>query len=435
MTSTLFKDFKVFDGVKFIDADSLLVKEGKVAKIGSSLDVKADEVIEGHGRILSPGFVDLHAHFRDPGLEWNEDITSGSHAGAAGGFTTLVAMPNTKPVISDASLITYVKAKGSTAGGARILPSGSVSKNREGKELTEMHKMAEAGAVLFTDDGTPVSPSNLLRLALQYTGEELPVIMEHPEEPSLFKGGQVHEGRVSALSGLRGIPVASEVIDVARGIALVKEYGGRIHFTHLSAGASVALIREAKRAGVKVTCDTTFHHLTLTENAVIASGYNARYKVNPPLRSSEDQDALWAGLEDGTIDAIVTDHAPWHLDDKDEPFQEAPFGIASLECAVAVLMDFRAGKKNNVPLELLLRKMTSEPAKILTEEWRGLGKLQEGSIADITVIDGEKTRIVDCNFWKSKARCCPWEGLALTGWPVMTYVEGKRVWQDEEELG
>lgn len=433
MEKKLFTGFKIFDGEKFIEGGDLLVAGGKVAGIGKDVDADGAEVIDGGGRILTPGFIDLHAHFRDPGGEWNEDLTSGALAGAAGGFTTMVAMPNTSPAVSDPALVEYVKAKGMAPGGSRILPSACVSKDREGKELAELIKCAEAGAVFFTDDGSPVASSALLRLAILYAGDDLPRIMEHPEEKSLFKGGQVNEGKVSALSGLKGIPAASEEIDIARGIALVRELGGRIHFTHLSAKGSLDLIREAKKEGLPVTCDTTFHHLTLNEQAVISSGYNARFKVNPPLRSAVDQAALWAGLEDGTIDAIVTDHAPWHLDDKDEPFQEAPFGIASLECAVAVLLDFRDKHYPEISLELLFKKMTSGPAGLLPEQWSGLGRLEAGAVADITIIDEERTRIVDCQSWKSKARCCPWEGIALTGWPVETYLEGKKIWRDEEE--
>ncbi len=434
MEKILFKGFKIFDGYKFADGDSLLVEDGVVAKIGADIVSEDASVIEGYGKILTPGFIDLHAHFRDPGGEWNEDIASGANAGAAGGFTTMVAMPNTKPAISEPSLVEYVLSHGKAAGASRILPAGCVSKNREGKEMSELLKMAEAGAVFFTDDGAPVATSSLLRLALLYTGKEQPRIMEHPEEISLFKGGQVHEGRVSALSGLKGIPAASEEIDVARGIALARETGGRIHFTHISSRGALGLIRNAKKEGLDITCDTTFHHLTLNENAVINSGYNSRYKVNPPLRSIDDQAALWDGLTDGTIDAIVTDHAPWHMDEKDEPFQEAPFGIASLECAVAVLIDFKTRNYPDVPLELVFSKMTSSPAALLPEKWQGLGVLKEGSAADITVIDENRTRIVDCAFWKSKARCCPWEGIALTGWPVMTFVEGRKVWEDNEEI-
>ncbi len=434
MEKILFKGFKIFDGHKFITDDSLLVEDGKIAKVGTAIDCEGAEVIDGMGKTLTPGFIDLHAHFRDPGGEWNEDIASGANAGAAGGFTTLVAMPNTKPAISEPSLIEYVLSHGKAAGASRILPAGCVSKGREGKEMAELLKMAEAGAVFFTDDGAPVATSNLLRLALLYTGKDQPRIMEHPEEISLFKGGQVHEGRVSALSGLKGIPAASEEIDVARGIALARETGGRIHFTHLSSRGALGLIRQAKKEGLDITCDTTFHHLTLNENAVINSGYNSRYKVNPPLRSIDDQKALWEGLQDGTVDAIVTDHAPWHMDDKDEPFQEAPFGIASLDCAAAVLIDFKNRNYPEVPMELIFSKMTASPAALLPEKWQGLGVIAEGAPADITIIDEERTRIVDCSEWKSKARCCPWEGIALTGWPVMTFVEGRKVWQDNEEI-
>lgn len=434
MEKTLFKGFKVFDGYKFIEADSVLIEDGYVSKIGTDIEAEGASVIEGYGKILTPGFIDLHAHFRDPGGEWNEDIASGANAGAAGGFTTLVAMPNTKPAISEPSLVEYVLSHGKAARASRILPAGCVSKNREGKEMSELLKMAEAGAVFFTDDGAPVATSSLLRLALLYTGKDQPRIMEHPEEISLFKGGQVHEGRVSALSGLKGIPAASEEIDVARGIALTRETGGRIHFTHISSRGALGLIRNAKKEGLDITCDTTFHHLTLNENAVINSGYNSRYKVNPPLRSIDDQAALWEGLADGTIDAIVTDHAPWHMDEKDEPFQEAPFGIASLECAVAVLIDFKTRNYPEVSPELLLNKMTASPAALLPEKWQRLGVIKEGAIADVTVIDEDRTRIVDCAFWKSKARCCPWEGIALTGWPVMTFVEGRKVWEDNEEI-
>lgn len=434
MKKILFRDFKIFNGKEFIDKNELLVENRMISKVGNGLDSSNAELIDGYGRILSPGFIDLHAHFRDPGEEWNEDLISGANAGAAGGFTTLVAMPNTKPAISEPSLVEYVISHGKLAGASRILPSGCVSKEREGKEMAELLKMAEAGAVFFTDDGSPIATSSLFRLALMYTGKDQPRIMEHPEEISLFRGGQVHEGKVSALSGLRGIPVASEAIDVARGIALVRETDGRVHFTHLSCAASLELVRQAKKEALDVTCDTTFHHLTLNENAVINSGYNSRYKVNPPLRSIEDQAALWDGLQDGTIDAIVTDHAPWHMDKKDEPFQDAPFGIASLECAAAVLIDFKNKNYPDVPLELILEKMTSAPALLLPEKWQVLGRIEEGAPADITIIDMERTRIVDCSEWHSKARCCPWEGIALSGWPVMTFVEGRRIWEDNEDL-
>ncbi|MEG1501880.1 MAG: dihydroorotase [Synergistaceae bacterium] len=435
MNNILLKDFRIFDGKKFLKETSLAIKNGIISEIAENISGDFEEVYHGDNvKIISPGFIDLHAHFRDPGGEWHEDVYSGANAGAAGGFTTLVAMPNTSPAISESSLVEYVLRHGKAANAARILPSGCVSKNREGKEMAELLKMSEAGAVFFTDDGAPVATSNLLRLSLLYTGKELPRIMEHPEDVTLFKGGQVHEGKVSALSGLKGIPAASEEIDVARGIALARETNGRIHFTHLSSRGALGLIRQAKKEGLDVTCDTTFHHLTLNENAVINSGYNSRYKVNPPLRSPEDQRAMWEGLQDGTIDAIVTDHAPWHMDRKDEPFQDSPFGIASLECAVAVLLDYRTKTYPDVSLETILNKITSSPASLLPDKWQKLGNLEKGAMADITIIDEKRTRVVNCNEWKSKARCCPWEGMALTSWPIMTFVEGQKIWEDIEEF-
>ena len=431
----LFKNFRIFNGFEFVKEKCLSVENGKVSEIADNISGDFDEVYEGNGdKILSPGLIDIHAHFREPGGEWHEDLNSGARAGAAGGFTTMVAMPNTSPAISEAALVEYIITHAEAAHSSRILPSGCVSKDRAGVEMAELYKMSEAGAVFFTDDGNPVATSNLLRLALLYTGKTLPRIMEHPEDKSLFIGGQVHEGKVSALSGLKGIPAASEEIDIARGIALTKETDGRMHFTHISSKGSVKLVREAKAEGIDVTCDTTFHHLTLNENAVINSGYSSVLKVNPPLRTPDDQDSMWKGLVDGTIDAIITDHAPYHMDNKDVPFQDAPFGIASLECAAAAVLDYRAKHYPEVPVETVLNKMTAGPAALLPEKWQGLGKLSEGSIADITIIDEKRTRVVNCNEWNSKARCTPWNGQALTSWPVMTFVEGKKVWEDTGEF-
>lgn len=429
--SLLFKNFRIFEGKQFIEPTDLIVDGDTIVKVGSELSGDFDVVYDGDDKqILSPGLIDIHAHFRDPGGEWNEDLDSGSHAGAAGGFTTLVAMPNTTPAVSEASLVEYVLRHGEAANAARILPSGCVSKDRAGIDMADLYLMADAGAVFFTDDGSPISTSNLMRLALLYVGKRLPRIMEHPEDVSLFRGGQVHEGKVSAISGLKGIPAASEEIDVARGIALARETGGRIHFTHLSSRGAIGLVKQAKKEGLDVTCDTTFHHLTLNENAIIDSGYNSVYKVNPPLRSEDDQVALWNGISDGTIDAIVTDHAPWCSDRKDVPFQDSPFGIASLECAVAVLLDYRAKNYSEVPIEKLLHLMTDSPAMLLPKKWNKLGRIVEGGIADITIIDENRTRRVDCNSWYSKARNCPWHDAVFSAWPVATFVEGRKIWED-----
>ncbi|MEA4877389.1 MAG: dihydroorotase [Aminobacterium sp.] len=423
----LFKNARIFDGKELREEVSdVLVAGKKIEKIAETIDVTDDmKVIDLEGKVLAPGFIDLHVHFRDPGFEWREDIESGSKAAAAGGYTTVVTMPNTDPVIDIPSLVEYIAEKGRRAGGARVLPGACISHKRKGEYLAELGLLREAGAVLFTDDGAPVKTSKLLRTALLYSQDVGAIIMEHPEEASLTEKGQVNEGRISALSGLKGFPHSAEYIDIERGIALCRETGAPIHFTHVSTALAFKAIAAAKKEGLPVTCDVTPHHLSLDENNVIVSRYHAVYKVNPPLRSREDVKAAWAAIADGTIDAIVTDHAPWHENEKDLPFQEAPFGIASLECSVAVVLDTWLKMGQPVSLARVLELFTSGPAAILPEEWQKLGHIAEGLIADLTVIDLDESKVVDVSTWKSKARMTPWNGEVLTGWPVMTILEGK----------
>lgn len=257
--------------------------------------------------------------------------------------------------------------------------------------------------------------------------------MEHPEELSLTEKGQVNEGVVSASSGLKGWPVSAELIDVQKGIALCRETDAPIHFTHVSSGLAIEAIRSAKTEGLPVTCDVTPHHLTLDETAILVSRFSSTYKVNPPLRTRADVKALWKALEDGVVDAIATDHAPYHMDEKDLPFQEATSGIASIECSVAVVLDGWAKLGKPLPLEHLLARFTSGPASVLPGKWRSLGVLKEGAVADVTVIDPEAVRKVDVTTWKSKARLCPWNNEFLQGWPVLTMVDGKIVMNRLEE--
>ena len=288
--------------------------------------------------------------------------------------------------------------------------------------------MAESGAVFFTDDGSPIANSDLLRISLLYTRDMGVRIMEHPEDPYLTVKGQVNEGLASSLSGLKGMPASAEYIDVAKGIALCRETGSPIHFTHVSTAVAMEAISCAKQEGLPVTCDVTVHHLSLDEGHIMVSKFDSLYKVNPPLRSKEDVKAMWRYLADGTVDAIITDHAPWHMDEKDLPFQESPFGIASLECSVAVVMDTWMKMGKPVKLEKLLHLFTAGPAKLLPEKWRNsLGRLSEGCVADITVLDPEKAMTVDPDSWQSKARNCPWKGELLSGWPILTMVEGRVV--------
>ncbi len=423
----LLKKARLFDGCHLSsETTDLLLAEGRVARIAHDLDPSSEEteVIDLEGKVLSPGFVDLHAHFRDPGQEWREDLISGARAAAAGGYTTVVTMPNTDPAIDVAPLVSYVLEKASGAGGARILPAGAATKGRKGGEMAELATMAKAGAVFFTDDGAPLSDAGLLRRVLLYARDTGIRVMEHPEEPSLTEGGQVNEGRCSSLSGLKGWPASGEIVDIARGIALVREAGAPLHFTHVSVAGAIELIRQAKAEGLPVSCDVTPHHLTLTEEAVIESAYDALFKVNPPLRSVKDQEALWQGLADGTVDAIATDHAPYHEDEKDLPFPEASFGIASLECAVAVVLDAWKRRGEPLALEKLLALFTSRPASLLPEPWNRLGRVEEGAPADLAVIDLGELRVVDRAEWWSKACNCPWQGMLLQGWPVMTFLGG-----------
>jgi dihydroorotase len=425
----LFRRAQVFDGARFMpERLDVLISGGRVMTLGQDLVKPAGaQEIDLSGLILAPGFIDLHGHFRDPGQTWRETVLTGARAAAAGGFALAVAMPNTDPALDSAALIRYVLDQSRQAGAAFVLPAGCVSQGRQGKTLAELGAMAEEGAVLFTDDGAPVATANLLRQAMLYTRDLGVKIMDHPEEGSLTKGAQVHEGRASALSGLKGWPAAAEVLGVARGIALSRETDFPIHLTHLSTAQAVGEIRRAKAEGLPVTCDVTPHHLALSEEDVLKSGLGGVYKVNPPLRSPADAAALWDGLADGTVDAIATDHAPYHADEKDLPFQEASFGIPSYECAVAVVLtEWRARGRPGL-LERLLAAWTSGPARVLPETLGQLGVVQEGAPAHLTVLDLDKTQTVAMEAWQSKARLGPYQGRSLTGWPVLTLVGGEVV--------
>jgi dihydroorotase len=421
----LLKKATIFDGKKFLEnPQDVLLSGNRIEKIGNIEGKEEMQVIDLEGRILCPGFIDIHVHFRDPGYEWREDITSGSMAAAAGGYTTVVVMPNTEPPLDTSSSVEFVLWKGERTRGARVLPAACVTKGRKGLQMAELGKMADAGAVFFTDDGSPVETSGMMRKALLYSKDTGVRIMEHPEEKSLTLKGQVNEGLASSVSGLKGIPASAEYIDIARGIALARETGAQIHFTHVSTEIAMKAIKQAKEEGLPVTCDVTAHHLSLDENHVLVSRFDSVYKVNPPLRSREDVRYLWKAIKDGTVDAIITDHAPWHRDEKDLPFQEAPFGIASLECSVAVVFDTWLKLGKPVPVEGILSLFTSGPASILPEKWRELGILKEKGMADLTVLELDSSQTVDTSKWQSRARNCPWENEILSGWPVMTFLKG-----------
>ena len=406
------------------DTRDILIINGCIAEIKEKIEISDVEETDLSGMIVTPGLIDMHAHFRDPGYEYKEDIESGSKSAAAGGFTTVACMPNTAPPIDNGALVEYVKSKTSKISKIKILPIGCVSKGQEGKEITEMGDMAQAGAVAFSDDGKPVADSSLMRKAMVYASMFDRVIIDHCEDPALFEGGQINEGRVSTLLGLTGIPAAAEEIMVARDILLAKEMGTRVHIAHISTKGSVELIRKAKSEGVRVTCEVTPHHLTLTEEAV--RNYDTNAKVNPPLRTQEDLKALLEGLKDGTIDAIATDHAPHHIDEKDIEFDKAAFGMVGLETALGLILT-KVVEEGGLYINKAIEKMTSGPAKILGLH---MGTLKIGATADITVIDPNRVWTVDKDKFFSKGRNTPFNGWELRGKAVMTIVDGRVVYSD-----
>ena len=316
----------------------VLVRDGRIEKIGKSLSDSDAEVIEASGLIVAPGFIDLHVHLREPGFEYKETIESGARAAAFGGFTAVCCMPNTNPVNDNSSVTSFIVERGAAAGLARVYPIGAITEGSRGEKLAEIGEMKTAGIVAISDDGHAVADSNLMRRAMEYASDfDIPVV-DHCED-CCAKGGVMHEGEYSAFLGLKGMPGAAEDLQVARDIALAELTGARVHIAHISTARSVALVREAKRRGLDVTCEVTPHHFILTDAEVSTRGYDTNTKMAPPLRSRSDVDAVLEGLSDGTIDAIATDHAPHHANEKMLEFDRAPFGIVGLETAVSLALD------------------------------------------------------------------------------------------------
>ncbi|MFV0498370.1 MAG: dihydroorotase [Candidatus Fimivivens sp.] len=399
----------------------LLIENGRIAKIGQTLSCEG-EVIDAKGAFLLPGLVDLHCHLRDPGYEYKEDIVSGTRAAAAGGFTSVLCMANTHPVNDCGAVTSYIKNKADEAGYCKVYPIGAVSKALEGQEIAEIGDMQSAGAVAFSDDGSPVSNARLLELALLYSARFGTYVAVHPEELSLSEGGVMNRGMTATMLGLPGISRAAEEGPIARDLILAEENHARIHICHISTAGCVELIRQAKARGVKVTCETTPHYLYLDDTA--CEGYDVNAKVAPPLRTVADQEALIKGLLDGTVDAIATDHAPHHIDDKNMEFSLAAKGISGFETAFSCCYT-RLVKSGILPLEKLVETMCLNPAKIAQISG---GVIEEGQPADFFLADDAQWTVAAKKFF-SRGKNTPLDGRALNGRVLKTFQAGRLVYE------
>jgi dihydroorotase len=420
----LLKNGRVIDPSRKLDdiLDILIDESGKIAKIGLNLKVAGAETFDLSKLIVAPGFVDMHVHLREPGKEEAETIRTGTRAAAAGGFTAVACMPNTNPVNDNAGITEFILQKSRTEAAIPVLPIAAITKNQAGEELTEMGELKDAGAVAVSDDGKPVVNSQLMRYALEYAKMfRLPVI-DHCEDPHLFKGGAMHEGFHSTKLGLRGIPAAAEEIMVSRNILLSKLTDAHVHLAHLSTAGSMELVRKAKRDKLKVTAEVTPHHFTLTDAAV--SNYDTNTKMNPPLRSTEDLEAVIAAIADGTIDVVASDHAPHHADAKMVEYDIASFGILGLETSVSLGLD-RLVNSNQINLNRFVELYCLNPARIL-----GIRRsINENGAADLTIFHPSKKFTVQASKFQSKSRNTPFDGWTLRGAPMMTISNGQIVWK------
>ncbi len=403
---------------------------GEIWVIGGKISLKPPangaetEAIDANGKVVVPGLIDMHVHLREPGREDKETIATGTRAAAAGGFTSVVPMPNTTPVIDSQTGIKFILSRSQTDAAVNVFPTAAVTKGQLGQEITEFGDLVAAGAVAFTDDGRPVMNNDIMRRALEYASMFNVPVLDHCEDLNLAEGGVMREGKVSVRLGLRGWPSIAESIQVARDAELAAFTGGRIHICHVSAAASVDSIRRAKERGVKISGEVTPHHLALTEEAV--ANYDTHAKCNPPLASEEDRQAVTTGLLDGTIEVISTDHAPHTEIEKDLMFPDAPNGLIGMETAFGVL-NMTLVRSGLLPLAKMIEKMTINPARILNLK---KGTLSDGADADVTILDPEAKWTVEAKAFNGKSRNCPWEGKELIGKNWMTVVGGKIVYRD-----
>lgn len=422
----LIKNGRVIDPASGTDETlDILIDKRKIAVIKPKIEIEAKKIIDASKLVVAPGFIDMHTHLRDPGQENKETIHSGSLAAAKGGFTSIACMPNTLPVNDNRGVTEYIISEAKKSAVVNIFPIAAVSKDQKGKELTDMADLVDAGVVAFSDDGLPVKQSHIMRRALEYSKLLNTLIIDHCEDKSLTQDGVMHEGYYSYLFGLRGMPASSEEIIVARDLILAEKADARIHIAHLSVKGAIDYIREAKKKKIKVTTEVTPHHLLLADSSL--ESYDTNLKVNPPLRSKDDVEALVKAIKDGIIDVIVTDHAPHTLDEKNVELDNAPFGINGLETAVSLILD-KLVYKNIIPLQKFIEMISTTPAIILGLENKG--KIKVGVEADLTILNLHKETVVDIEKFKSKSQNNPFHGWKLIGAPVMTIVGGKIVYSE-----
>jgi len=424
MSSYVIKNGRVVDPASDVDGRmSVVVEEGRVARLTKSSKLpEGAQVIDAAGCVVSPGFIDMHAHLREPGQEYKEDIESGSRAAAAGGFTTVMCMPNTQPAIDCSSVAEYVMDRAREVGLADVIPVGSISRGLAGERMSDIGDLAGVGVRAISDDGRPVMNSGLMRRAMEYAKAFGLFVIAHSEDLELAAGGVMNEGAVSTELGLRGIPAAAEESMIARDIMIAGLAGCHLHVAHVSTEGSVEIIRRAKQAGAGVSAEATPHHLTLTEEAV--ADFDPDTKVNPPLRTEADRSALIKGLADGTIDAIATDHAPHNIIDKEMGFEGAAFGISGFETMLPLMLSLVNERK--LTLKRMIEALTASPAKIVG--LAGKGTLAEGAPADITIFDPKASWTIQSDRFASKGRNTPFDGLRVLGRVKHTMLGGRIVY-------
>jgi dihydroorotase len=424
--STLIKGGRVIDPSAGRDgAFDILIEGERIAQVGRDLATNGAHVIEiPKGCLVVPGLIDIHVHLREPGQEHKETISSGTAAAVAGGFTAVACMPNTEPINDHAGITQFILKKAAEAGLARVYPIGAVSLGSAGEQLAELGEQQAAGCIAFSDDGRPVATALLMRRALEYARMLGAPIIDHCEDPTLKGDGVAHEGYYASALGLRGIPGAAESLMVERDVSLAELTGAHVHIAHMSARQSLRAVRAGKDRGVHVTCEVTPHHFTLTDELLDAPvKYDTNLKMNPPLRERVDRDAMLEGLADGTIDTIATDHAPHHADEKMVEFDRAPFGIVGLETAVPLVFDrlVHAGK---ISVRRAIELLSTNPARVMNLPG---GTLTDGALADVTIIDPDRSQTIDAAALKSRSKNTPFHGWTLRGSVVMTLVGGRVV--------